>query len=657
MIRNLFSLLFLSPLLALGAERNFPEHAIEVKLNPVSGDIRITDRMQISGRTRYRFQLAPWLELKGLSLDGQPARLDREARDYSLTLPDESVHEIRFELLGKVPPRDSNSWHSSGADDGIYLPGYDAWIPRDEVGAMHYRLRVEVPEPYRAVATGRLEDELTEAGYYRATFIADGEGEAPSLFAGPYEIEELHRNGLRLRTYFHAGSGKLASLYLESAAAYIERYQRMIGPYPYADFDLVSAPLPVGLGFPSLVYVDRRILPLPFMRTRSLAHEVLHNWWGNGVAVDYVGGNWAEGLTTYLADYGLAVDEGDAAARAMRIKWLRDYAALPAERDQAVIEFVTRQHQAAQVIGYDKVAYIFHMLAAEIGQQAFSGALRELWRTHRFGKAGWRDLQGAFERSAGTSLDWFFAQWLTRRGAPQLELGEHVVTAVDDGYTTTLTLRQSAPVYRLRLPLRLSTNDGDELRELVIEQATSTVEFTTRARPLAVQIDPDSHVFRRLLATETPTILRDVTLHPATLTLVASDDTDFRNIGRELAAAMLDTAPRFVDAAKLPPQDVPILLIADGSKLQDLRNRLQLEVRSQQMAPWQSAGAWTTRRSDGVPVLIVTARDATSLGALLRPLPHYGGQSHVEFDGSQARGKGVWPVGRGALYRDLTRPF
>ena len=98
--------------------------------------------------------------------------------------------------------------------------------------------------------------------------------------------------------------------------------------------------MPVGLGFPNLTYVGRRVLALPFLRGRSLAHEVLHNWWGNGVAIDYDGGNWAEGLTTFMADYALAEDRGKDAARHLRLGWLRDFAALPQDRDIHVTKFL-----------------------------------------------------------------------------------------------------------------------------------------------------------------------------------------------------------------------------------------------------------------------------------------------------------------------------
>ena len=63
--------------------------------------------------------------------------------------------------------------------------------------------------------------------------------------------------------------------------------QARIGAYPHRTFHIVAGPLPVGLGFAGLTYISQRILHLPFMQTRSLAHEIAHSWWGNAVGVDY----------------------------------------------------------------------------------------------------------------------------------------------------------------------------------------------------------------------------------------------------------------------------------------------------------------------------------------------------------------------------------
>ena len=631
------------------------QHTIEVELTPDSGEIRIKDRLVVAGRDHFRFRLAPWLRIDGVGLKGIEAEIREQGGDYVVQLPDAMRHELDFKLSGVLPSRaaDNESSAASSGRDGIYLPAYDAWIPDDGSERIRYRLQVTVPAQQRAVATGKLVSEQVGEGYYIASFESLQPGEAPSLFAGPYQLRERRSNGLRLRTYFHAELDLLSEMYLDAADAYIQRFQAVIGEYPYSDFHIISAPIPVGLGFPNLTYVGRQVIPLPFMRTRSLAHEVLHNWWGNGIAVDYAGGNWAEGLTTFMADYALERDKGEAAARSMRVKWLRDYAALPAERDQPVRAFKSKQHQAAQVIGYNKVAFIFHMLTMEIGEQAFDAGLRRFWSEHKFASAGWRELQAAFEKSAGRDLSWFFDQWLDRRGAPRLSLGAHGVEQVEAGFRTRIEIIQPVAGYRFRLPVLLTTADGQERHEIAVSETLTDVEWITSSRPETIHFDPDSDVFRLLHKNETPPILRDITLNPMTTAVIGSEDADVVRIAGELVSRIMDTEPRFADLAETEKIAAPLLLVTTSDRLGEQLARLGLQMPADLPAIAYSAAAWTARRENGAAVLVVSADNVAELQSMLRPLPHYGGRSYVLFAGGRAQSRGVWPVTRGALFRDL----
>jgi hypothetical protein len=630
-------------------------HEIRVELDPASGDIRIADRLRIESRERFEFKLESWLEIESLTIDGAPATPRRAANGWLLELPDRGPHELDFRLAGRVPARDSanrDSLSSSGPD-GVYLPGHDFWIPREPALRLSYRLQVSVPSAERAVATGRLAEERWSEERYVAVFEQQVAAEAPSLFAGPYRVRESLRDGLRLRTYFHAELDDYAESYLVAARTYIERYAAAIGAYPYADFHVVSAPLPVGLGFPNLTYVGRRVIPLPFMRGRSLAHEVLHNWWGNGVAVEYAGGNWAEGLTTYLADYALERDKGRDAARTMRVKWLRDYAALPAARDRPVREFKSKRHQASQVIGYNKVAFVFHMLENEIGRQAFGEGLRLFWQRHRFATAGWADLRAAFESASGRSLSWFFGQWLERAGAPRLSLGAHRVETTGAGYRTRIEILQPVSGYRFQLPVLLVTADGRERHEVTVSETLTILEWETDAHPLTIQLDPDSDVFRKLQAGEAPPILRDITLDSDTVTVIGSAGDEFSGIARQLAARLLESEPRLGDLVSVEDSSRPLLLIALDHDLPQLLAKLGLEIPRRLPPTTHTAAAWTARLPGGKPALVIAADNAAELSALLRPLPHYGGQSYVLFAAGRALERGIWPITRGALFRDL----
>jgi hypothetical protein len=633
------------------------EHQLDVELQPASGEIRIKDHLEVVGIEEFRFRLAAWLTHIDVRVDGKDYELLRRDGGSMIVFPDSGAHLVEFDLRGRLPPRDAHNIRdltSSSAEDGAYLPGYDGWIPHPADALMRFQLRLTVPAAQRVVATGTLVDEQFGEGAYQANFASSRPAAAPSLFAGPYRVQERLWQGLRLRTYFHAEVDDQADAYLDAATTFIDRYQNIIGDYPYADFHIISAPLPVGLGFPSLTYVDRRILPLPFMRSRSLAHEVLHSWWGNAVGVDYSGGNWAEGLTTYLADYALAADQGEEQARTMRIKWLRDYAALPQERDHPVTAFRARQHDAAQVIGYNKVAFIFHMLQQEIGEQAFNGGLREFWRRHKFGRAGWRDLQVAFEQAADRRLDWFFHQWLDRAGAPRLSVGGHRVEAVEGGYRTRIEILQPLSGYRFSLDALLQTDSGTQHRRLFIEDSLTTLEWITPGRPLSIHFDPQSDLFRRLQTGETPPILRDITLNSASIVLIDDERPEFTDAARVLAKRLLDNPPRFLAAGQSPGPAQPLLLITSAQRLAGQLERLQLKLPADLPKVDHGAAVWTARLANNTPVLVVSAESTAELQALLRPLPHYGGQSYVLFDKGRALSRGLWPLSRGALYRDLS---
>ena len=411
--------------------------------------------------------------------------------------------------------------------------------------------------------------------------------------------------------------------------------------------------MPVGLGFPNLTYVGRAVIPLPFMRGRSLAHEVLHNWWGNAITVDYANGNWAEGLTTFMADYALERDKGAAAARSMRVKWLRDYAALPAGRDQPVRDFKSKRHQASQVIGYNKVAFIFHMLTLEIGQDAFEEGVRRFWAQNKYRSAGWRELQQAFEQSAGRDLDWFFVQWLDRRGAPRLSLGAHRLEQLEDGFRLSVEILQPVSGYRFRLPVSLQTANGVERHEISISETLTRVEWTTSAKPRSLHFDPDSDVFRLLQPGEAPPILRDITLGTKVANVIGSDDAEFVRIARGLAGRLMDVAPRFEQLELAGTIDQPLTLITTTGNLAEQLARLALQMPAELTGSTWSAAAWTARLANGNPVLIVSADDAATLQTLLRPLPHYGGQSYVLFVDGRVVDKGIWPVRRGPLFLDL----
>ncbi|HEX6361373.1 MAG TPA: M1 family aminopeptidase, partial [Albitalea sp.] len=604
-----FLLLMLAWTALLGAARAAGlVHDLQLSLHPRTGELVAHDRVQLppghDGRLQLR--LGEPLRVDGVTADGRAARFARDGERLRIDVPPGATRlEVRYagRLAGDRPPH--------VAEEGGWIPGDFAWYPRagdDDV----LEVTVQTPPGHRAVLTGTLLDERVEADGVRSRFRAYA-GEPPSLFVGPYRVDERLHGRLRLRTYFHADAGALAGAYLDDVARHVDRFASTIGSYPYDGFAVVSAPHPVGLGFPGLTYVSRRILPLPFMRARSLPHEVLHVWWGNSVRVAESSGNWAEGLTTFMSDHDLSEP---AERQRMRREWLRDYAALPPQDDHPLAAFRGKLHARDQVVGYGKGAFVFHMLRERLGTRVFDDGLARFYAARRGQPGGWSDLRAAFEAASGESLERFFAQWVDRAGAPELSLQD--VAFGEAGVRFALAQR-GAP-YALRVPVVVETSEGRETHVLSLDAASRPFDVATRARPVALHVDPDVDLFRRLAPAETTPILRELILAPQAQAVVLGPGDELASAARAVARRLLDADLRPV-AAEAWVRGRPALVVGLGTP-QAVATALRVPVPPVPAAAG-TAFVWAARVA-GAPVVVVAARDVPAVEALAAPLPHHG---------------------------------
>ena len=634
-----------------------PDHQIRVRIEPGTHFLQGRDTIRFDAPRAATLILSSRFRITSLAVDEHridvvPKLVDGFQR---ISLP--AARRIDLGWSGTLAPLDRSLDHRdtltyaepASGRQGTFLPAGSGWYPMVDGSLERYQLELDLPADQRGLVPGRLIEERLAHGRYRARFEFDHPAEGIALMAGPYRIEERRvrtaaGGEVRLRTYFHPEIADLASGYLDSVAGYLDLYSRRIGAYPFSEFSVVSSPTPTGFGLPTLTYLGIDVLRLPFIRATSLGHEVLHNWWGNGVYPDYAHGNWSEGLTTFMADYAYRERESPQAAAAMRLAWLRDYAAMPPDEDTPLDHFTTRTHGASQIVGYNKSAMLFFMLRDLIGAAAFDRGLRDFWSRYRFRIASWDDLRGAFERASGKNLASFFEQWLTRTGAPKLRIVGAKTVAVAGGWRLSLTLDQGpldqgVPAYELSVPLAVRTAGGEITRRVALTRERATTVLELPAEPLEVALDPEMRLWRRLAANEAPPILRDAMLaeHPALITPTA--DVAVQAAARDLAARLLERAD--TSAAK------PSALLVAGlhADIDAWLAREGMPPRPAKLAAGRgSAQVWTERGRDGRVVVLVSVRDAPSLAALSRPLPHYGRESYLAFEGARMIARGTWPA-------------
>jgi hypothetical protein len=536
-------------------------------------------------------------------------------------------------VLGALPPMLSA--------DGGWLPAGSAWYP--EPGRpFTYQVTVDAGPRHRALAPGRLVAGARTPGAPGSTYASHAAEDGLTVMSGPWIVtarEAGAGGGPRLLTWFTPATQSLAETYLDAADLYIARFARRMGPYPFDAFSIVAAPLPAGFALPGLTWVGERLLPLPFMRGQSLAHEIAHNWWGNGVRVDAGGGNWSEGLVTWLADHALRVEQSEAAGRRMRWGWLREQAALDPAQDMPLSRFLWRTHAAAATVGYGRAAMLFHMIAGEIGEPAFDRALRALMASHLGRRARWEDLQSAFERAAGRSLGALMPPMIALTGAPAFG----PVSARWDSESRSLRLRlaQRAP-YGVRARIRLrSTVSSRDLR-IAFAAGADQARIALPAgddEPLSLQFDPGFDLWRGLLAAEQPALLRDVQVAARAQWRTQTADAGWEAAAKALAARLLEAGTAGVGGRLDSP--LPLLIAGAASDLAALGARDPALARPAALGDAAEVELWAARGTDGAPRLLVSAESLAALERLLPRLAHYGGEGYVSFRAGKVATQGT----------------
>ncbi|WP_018412490.1 M1 family metallopeptidase [Methyloversatilis thermotolerans] len=645
----------LALLLAASCARAAPGCDIELSLDPATHSARAHGRFMLAAGEGVALRMDARHPIHTLEVDGRPHATTARDGLWQIDLtpaPGPRTLTLKWTLTGDAMAsgqrhRDTLTDFALRIDEtGSFLPAQAGWYPLPMDGervALHRcSVRIDLPAGQRAVSTGERVSEQLDGARRRLVWQQEADGEGLDVMAGPWQetlrsVRSIDGRNIELATLFPAALAGEAAGYLDAAADALARYEARIGAYPYRRFTIAASPTPTGFGMAGLTYLGSEVLRLPFIRHTSLPHEVLHNWWGNGVYVDPDSGNWSEGLTTFMADYAQREAQGEDAARAMRLDWLRGLSALPDASQGTLAAFRGRTHDASQAVGYHKAALVFLMLRDELGEEAFARALRDFWQQQRFRRASWTTLQDSFERSSGRKLGALFEQWIRRAGLPALSL--HDLRAQPGA--VTLTLRQAGPAYALTVPLALrDTGDGSTRIEKIALRGTDTSVQLGLTRCADIALDPDFRLARRLAAGEAPPILREATLDPAlTVTVLDDGDTRLRAAAEGLLDDWLDRRPPR-PGADSPPGSEARLVVGSTAALDRWLRRHNLPARPHD----GEVVAWAMRAPQGGVLALVAARDADALAAARRGLPHYGQQGWVVLRGGRAVERGQWPA-------------
>ena len=499
-------------------------HQLHVKLHPTENSISVNDSIQLpAGTDSTEFSLRNGLTVKAvgveLSLLGESDtghlrhyRINRLPPDGKLLLS----YEGKIVSEKTVGPFDMPE--SILDTENIYLDAGSAWLPVFKDHPLHTSsLQVEAPANWQIISQGKRIEKGSDKGSSRTggyTFNMPQPQDDLYLIGGPYQRYSKDHHGIEIVVYLYEADAALAEKYLEKSAHYISLYNDWIGHYPYAKFAIVENRWQTGYGMPSFTLLGSRVIRLPFILDTSLPHEILHNWWGNGVYVDFSKGNWSEGLTAYMSDHFNSEQQGN--GDEYRRKALERYANFAAEQgDFALTDFRSRHDETSQAIGYSKALMLFHMLRNQLGDDIFDDNIRQFWQRYQFKYANFIDLIQQLYADTKNHDDKkgqrFVKQWLIRTGAPEISLDDVSVDKLDSGYSLSIKVSQlqQGPAYQLLIPLEVTLQgDTQTHRENIqLTEKNNLITLKFAKQPQSVTLDPDYDVFRLLRAGERPASL------------------------------------------------------------------------------------------------------------------------------------------------------
>jgi len=649
-------------------------HHIQIELIPDAKKLIGRDDITIktNGTEVLEFRLAKRATRIEVQVNKNPRNFNFENGRLRLTLkPHERFGELQVTILYAAKFDDPVPVHPINMDNpgfgvtgtisekGSFLLAGAGWYPDLVDSPASYRATVTAPSGLIAVTAGRSLGHRIESGKSVSDWEVKYPVEGLSLSVARYVVEEKSRDGVISATYLLPQNRHLAPAYLEATAGYLSLFSDLFGAYPFQKFAVVENFFPTGFGFPSYTLLGGRVLQLPFIIRTSLGHEIAHCWWGNGVYVEATQGNWSEGLTTYVADYRFKEMKSREAAREHRQQWLRNYSTLVTpQNDFALDRFQSRYDTVTRTIGYDKGAMVFHMIRRILGEEAFWGALRDIYRNRLFRRTSWSDLQHAFESRSKQSLQDFFDQWVHRRGAPRISLDEVRAEHTGNIWQVKGQIIQRKPYFSFPLMLALEARKQTAIQKIFVSGRATSFEVSSDHPPQKLTADPADDIFRRLSPSEIPPAVNALKSSPTVITVLSAElDPEIKKAAATLALSLGLKHNEFVTESELDRQ----MLAENDILVIGLPRRNDLLLKMPAGITIQSDSFSLNEKLFKKPVdtffgVFEHPAAANRIAALFMPLSpqyaevvarkitHYGKYSYLAFQNGKNLAKGIWPV-------------
>lgn len=577
-----------------------------------------------------------------------------------------------YDVAEQASPEYAQSFaETSGivGEQGVYLNKGSTWIPDFGIDFLTFDLEVEFTDnasTWTAISQGDRNGENAWA--------SEQPMEEVYLIAANFTEYSQQAEDVEVLAYLRSPDPNLAAKYMDATERYLKLYEPLLGDYPYSKFALIENFWETGYGMPSFTLLGQQVIRFPFILESSYPHEILHNWWGNGVYPDYESGNWSEGLTAYLADH--LFQEMNGVGHEYRKEMLARYKNYVAESaDFPLAEFTSRNSAATQAVGYGKTLMLWHMLRIELGDELFLEGLRKLYIDYKYKRASFTDIANLYSELSEMDLNPFFNQWVNRTGAPELSVA--VEEANNNQARIMFAQTQFGDPYSLNVPVALYYEDEPEpqIYDVSLSQKLEGVMAEDYENLQAVLVDPFFDIFRQLDREETPPTIGELFGAGQIAFVLPRSERQHWALMAENFGQGVEFEILYDDEIESLPEDKSVWILGRENRFVDTVSASVMpygvEYADTGVSLAGSEIAYTSRAS------VLTGRhpvdpelalgwihidDMIAMPGMIEKLPHYGKYSYLSFVGEEPTNdlSGIWAGSDSPLQwvnPDLTRPI
>ena len=689
----------------LFAQTNIVQHNLFVKINPNTAEISVIDSISFQENSVYQFllntnftpkSLSPNIKLKkvvdkvkatdiGMDRDADKTKDNIKLSKWETNTKCQKLIVSYTGFISSQMQKSKDNYQrgfsqTSGiiSTKGTYLAGSTYWAPSFENSLVTFKLECELPKNWKNVSQGQRTQNKIDKNKHIDTWICDKPQEEIFLISAPFtEYSYNMASGIKAMAFLRTPDETLANKYLEVTEQYMEMYQSILGKYPYSKFALVENFWETGYGMPSFTLLGEKIIRFPFILHSSYPHELLHNWWGNSVYVDFSKGNWCEGTTAFMADH--LIKEQREAGEEYRRSTLQKYSNFVTNKnDFPLNKFQSRYDGPSEAIGYGKALMVWQMLRRKLGDEIFLKGFRYFYKNYQYKTASYDDIRKSMKTVSNLNLKDFFQQWINRTGAPELNIKSIKTDMFNKEYRIFLELEQiqKSDVFNIDIPINIATKKGIESFVFNMNHKEQLFQINLKNKPLKLGVDAQYDVFRILNPKEVPPTLSKIWGSAKNIIILPSKASKkqlaiYKKFAKQWKEADNDHFEILID------KDLKTLSNEKSNWILGYENKFSTNIQNQ-LKSYHSKFTKDSLFLDGQKIskkntdlvftlfntkdinkqnIFIAIDNEKAIEGLIRKLPHYGKYSFLAFNGDEPTNiaKGQWPINNSPLIKVLDK--